>query len=186
MRPIALVLLLISTSAMALWPADPRQRDAEMYAVWGAALDTLESQAADRGQVLLVDSLTAQTIDDRPALVALRAREPGVISAEAVEAFFSTSGPAVRVDPARLARHTRLRIAVSPRERARAAALLPGPGPAARIILSRVQFDHVTGHVLVEVTYECGTRCGDAAVAIMRKDAHGRWTLYRLVTDVIF
>jgi hypothetical protein len=182
---IIFILLFLATSTMALRPADPPQRDAEMYAVWGAALDTLHAQGSARGKVLLVDSVTGLTIENRIGMARLRAREPGVISAEAVEAFFSPDSAAVRVNPARLARHTRLHIAVSPRERAWAADLLPGPGPAARLTLSRVQFDRATGHALVEVTYACSNRCGDAAVAVMRKDARGRWTLYRLVIDVL-
>lgn len=176
----ALLLAAVAACARAdvLNPSLPAAR-AEDYAVWGAALDLeVDGRREAEWPVLLADVATPNRDDDGFARRGVRrfaGRYP--IDDAMIEAFYSPDSAGVRVSPAALGRHTRVRIAGV---RAAGADPLARPqrpdgNPVPAVGVSRVAYDAARRHALVSVFWSCGSLCGHGTLQLMEKDAGGRW-----------
>jgi hypothetical protein len=175
-RAAVLAVLLGACVPAAARPTAGAGREAEEYAVWGAALDALAG--GSRGVPVIVGARAAAlrlNVHERREMEAYGGAV-GVRPALAAALAAGDTAPAA-VDPVALGRHTRVRVARTPgevrrleEEMRRARRIV-----AARVTLSRVVFDPEHTQAVVHATWACGAMCGHGELMVLERDTRGRW-----------
>lgn len=167
----------------------PPSREADVYAVSGLMVDDLRSGQQDRRFPVFLDTLATSAgpgVVQTPYDAQMRSvqRLFGVTD-EMVSAFASPDSAPARVDPAVLARYTRVRV-VRGTANARNLEELRREGRVGTVHLSLVAFNATRTLALVQGSWVCGPLCGHGSAAVMEKDASGRWRTKTTLMDMVF
>ena len=184
MRALALLLVLAPlVRGLAAQPA-PRGApapDPESYAVWGGALDALYAHDTTFSRLeIWVDSLATRLDEPEPERVPLtRTLTYYHLSFEPLDALLAADSPAVRVDVARLAARTRLRL-TRPLSR-QTQGFHELPAGVGTLGLSRVSFFPGRRMALVALFIGYCNRCGRGGLLLMSRRDDGTWGIFRMI-----
>jgi hypothetical protein len=152
--------------------------DREAYAVWGAAVDALAGTGSGAHLPVIVTPVAGPlrieraTIDDMEWLM-----NASTARSDLVDAVRKQATDSVRIDPERVARHSRANIAETADDIARVRDDMARSRRVvgAHVQLSRVVFDSSRRYALVDGAWICGMLCGHGQTFLLEKDRRGRW-----------